>query len=43
MELRNLIGRPVAEADTPALLVDIGALQANIDRMAAFFETSPAA
>jgi len=41
MELRNLIGRPVAEADTPALLVDIDALQANIDRMAAFFEHKP--
>lgn len=41
MNLRNLIGRPVTEADTPALLVDIDALRENIDRMAAFFEAKP--
>lgn len=37
----NLIGRPVGEADTPALLLDIDALKANIDTMAAFFAGRP--
>jgi D-serine deaminase-like pyridoxal phosphate-dependent protein len=41
MDLRNLIGKPVSEADTPALLLDMDALQANIDRMAAFYKGRP--
>ena len=29
------VGRPVAEVDTPALLIDLAALERNLDRMAA--------
>lgn len=38
---QDLIGRPVAHADTPALLVDFDALKANIDLMASFFADKP--
>lgn len=34
----NTIGKPITELDTPALLLDIDALEANIGGMAAFFE-----
>lgn len=33
------IGLPIDQLDTPALLIDLVALQANIDRMAAHFRT----
>ena len=36
------IGRPVAELPTPAPVVDVTVLQANIERMAAFFRGRPA-
>src|SRR5205814_8160574 len=32
-----LIAKPFAEIDTPSLLLDAAALQANINRMASFF------
>ena len=41
MNTHSLIGRPVSEADTPALLLNADALQANIGRMAAFFAARP--
>ncbi len=41
MTSQNLIGRPVALVDTPALLVDFDALKANIDLMASFFADKP--
>ncbi len=34
-------GRPLAEVDTPSLLLDADALEANIARMAAFFADRP--
>jgi D-serine deaminase-like pyridoxal phosphate-dependent protein len=34
-------GRPLAEVDTPSLLLDADAFQANIARMAAFFSNRP--
>ena len=37
----DLIGKPAAEVDTPSLLLDIDALKANIDTMAAFFADKP--
>ncbi|EEF61523.1 DSD1 family PLP-dependent enzyme [Pedosphaera parvula] len=37
----NWKGLPLAEVDTPSLLLDADALQANIDRMAAFFVNRP--
>ena len=41
MNTHDLIGKPVTEADTPALLLDADALQANINHMAAFFKGRP--
>lgn len=41
MNPRDLIGKPIEEADTPALLLDIDALKANIATMAAFFGDKP--
>ncbi|MBI3455259.1 MAG: DSD1 family PLP-dependent enzyme [Candidatus Rokubacteria bacterium] len=35
------VGMPVAEIDTPALLVDLDAYERNLDRMAAFFAGRP--
>jgi D-serine deaminase-like pyridoxal phosphate-dependent protein len=35
--LHSFIGKPLSELDTPSLLLDADALQANIQRMAAFF------
>jgi D-serine deaminase-like pyridoxal phosphate-dependent protein len=34
--LRGLVGRPVSEIDTPALVVDLDAMQRNLSRMAEF-------
>jgi D-serine deaminase-like pyridoxal phosphate-dependent protein len=39
---RPKAGTPVEELDTPALLVDLDALEQNIARMAAFFADKPA-
>jgi len=36
-----LIGRPIADVDTPALLLDMGAAERNIQRMAGFFAGRP--
>ena len=33
----DLIGQPVQELDTPALLVDLDVMEGNIRRMAAYF------
>jgi len=41
MNNRELMGKPVSGLDTPALLLDRDALQANIDLMAAFFQGKP--
>jgi len=41
MTSSDLIGRPVTDADTPALLVDYDALKANIGLMASFFADRP--
>ena len=38
---RSLIGTPKAELDTPALCLEIEAVEANIQRMADFFRDSP--
>lgn len=38
----SLIGRPIAEVDTPALVVDADVMDANITGMAKYFETVPA-
>ena len=38
---RSLIGTPKAELDTPALCLDIEAVEANIQRMADYFRDSP--
>jgi D-serine deaminase-like pyridoxal phosphate-dependent protein len=35
--MSDIIGRPFSQVDTPALLVDLGALRANIDLMAGYF------
>lgn len=37
-----LTGKPLSEVDTPSLLLDADALQANLARMAAFFTNRPA-
>lgn len=34
--LSDLLGRPVAAIDTPALVIDLDAMERNLDRMAAF-------
>jgi D-serine deaminase-like pyridoxal phosphate-dependent protein len=39
---RNAVGLPMEAVDTPSLLIDVGALERNIGRMAAFFATVPA-
>lgn len=36
------IGRPIAELDTPTLLLDLAACDRNLSRMAEFFRTRPA-
>ncbi len=36
------IGKPVQELDTPALLIDLDLLEANLETMAAFFRGGPA-
>ena len=35
-DLKRLIGQPVAAIDTPALVVDLDAMQRNLSRMAEF-------
>jgi D-serine deaminase-like pyridoxal phosphate-dependent protein len=37
----DLVGRPLSEVDTPALVIDADAMEANISDMAKFFETVP--
>lgn len=37
MELSSLVGKAISDADTPSLLLDLDALEANIATMAAFF------
>ncbi|MDI7277822.1 MAG: alanine racemase, partial [Anaerolineae bacterium] len=39
---QEAVGRPVAELDTPALLVDVDALERNLATMAGFFAGRPA-
>ncbi|MDO8372885.1 MAG: alanine racemase, partial [Polaromonas sp.] len=34
--LSDLLGRPAAAIDTPALVIDLDAMERNLDRMAAF-------
>lgn len=41
MNTCDLIGKAISELDTPELLLDIDALKANIDTMAAFFAERP--
>jgi D-serine deaminase-like pyridoxal phosphate-dependent protein len=36
-----IIGRHKTEVDTPALLLDMGTVERNIGKMAAFFSTQP--
>lgn len=36
-DARDLVGQPLDALDTPALLVDLDAMEANIDRLATFF------
>jgi D-serine deaminase-like pyridoxal phosphate-dependent protein len=38
----DLIGRPISEVDTPALVVDADAMEKNIKDMAAYFAKAPA-
>ena len=38
----DLVGRPISEVDTPALVIDADAMEANIRDMAEFFTTVPA-
>ena len=38
----DLIGRPLSEVDTPALVIDADAMEANIRDMAAYFASAPA-
>src|SRR4051794_11651071 len=37
MNSKELMGKPLSEVDTPSLLLDLGALRVNIDRMASYF------
>lgn len=37
----DLIGKPLAEVDTPSLLLEAGALEANIQRLGAYFANRP--
>lgn len=39
----DLVGRPLSEVDTPALVSDADAMESNINEMAKFFETVPTA
>ncbi|MCL5027160.1 MAG: DSD1 family PLP-dependent enzyme, partial [Chloroflexi bacterium] len=41
IEYEPLPGAAVADIDTPALLLDLGALEGNLDKMAAFFAVGP--
>jgi len=43
MAYKPQIGTPVQELDTPALLIDLDALERNIQKMAAFFAHKAAA
>lgn len=43
MAYKPQIGTPVQDLDTPALLIDLDALERNIQKMAAFFAHKPAA
>jgi len=38
----EIVGRPLDEVDTPALVIDADAMERNIARMAAFFAERPA-
>jgi D-serine deaminase-like pyridoxal phosphate-dependent protein len=38
----DLVGRPLSEVDTPALVIDADAMDANIRDMAEYFSTAPA-
>jgi D-serine deaminase-like pyridoxal phosphate-dependent protein len=38
MNLTDPIGKPISQVDTPSLLLDLDALRANIDRLAAYFK-----
>lgn len=40
--IRAVVGRPVAEVDTPALVIDADLLEANLKRMADFYADRPA-
>ena len=42
MAMADLIGSSIEDLDTPALLLEAGAMQRNLDRMAAFFADRPA-
>ena len=42
MAYKPQIGTPVQDLDTPALLIDLDALERNIQKMAAFFEDKAA-
>jgi D-serine deaminase-like pyridoxal phosphate-dependent protein len=37
----DLVGRPLSEVDTPALVIDADAMESNIGNMAKFFEKMP--
>jgi D-serine deaminase-like pyridoxal phosphate-dependent protein len=39
---RTVVGRPAEAVDTPALVVDLAAMERNVARMAAFFADRPA-
>ncbi len=41
MHQETLLGRPISDVDTPALLLDLGAAERNIARMADFFADKP--
>ena len=40
--MNDVIGSPIEDLDTPALLLDAAAMQRNLDHMAAFFADKPA-
>jgi len=42
MNSSNLIGKPLLEVDTPSLLLDAEAMQANLNLMARYFQGRPA-
>lgn len=39
--MANIIGSPIEDVDTPALLLDVTVLEGNLGRMAAFFANRP--